>query len=113
MGWTKNPIPAFKCLLGEPWHKHVAGLPDLPSCPDEPQFAPPSGLSSDYWGFMSKTPGSDTPRQKWLPFIGDFVKVPDAPGRYVLSWRWDAEQTPQVWTNCADIYIQDKKPVIL
>ena len=38
--------------------------------------------------------------------IIDEVKVPKLPsGRYVLSWRWDAEQTAQVWTNCAVIEI--------
>ena len=27
------------------------------------------------------------------------------PGHYVLSWRWDAEQTKQVWSHCSDILI--------
>jgi hypothetical protein len=109
--WTKNPIPAFKCLSGGS-SDHFA--PGLPSCPDEPQFTPPAGLDSKYWGFFSKQEGGmKNPNQKWLPFIADYVRVPDTPGRYVLSWRWDSEQTPQVWTQCADIYIQDKKPVIL
>ena len=27
------------------------------------------------------------------------------PGEYVLSWRWDCEQTPQVWNSCADVTI--------
>ncbi len=36
----------------------------------------------------------------------DVVKVPDVPpGEYSLSWRWDAEQTPQVWNSCADVTI--------
>lgn len=37
----------------------------------------------------------------------DQVKVPDglAPGSYALSWRWDCEQTPQVWNSCADITV--------
>ena len=37
----------------------------------------------------------------------DKLKVPDSlvPGTYVLSWRWDCEQTPQVWNSCADINI--------
>jgi hypothetical protein len=26
----------------------------------------------------------------------DTVKVPSTVGRYILSWRWDCEQTPQV-----------------
>ena len=27
------------------------------------------------------------------------------PGAYVLSWRWDCEQSAQVWQNCADVEI--------
>ena len=65
--------------------------------------------------------------------IADHVKVPDAPGDYVLSFRWvrpplskpvrhwlrklasdrlclllaqDCEQTPQIWAGCADIRIE-------
>merc|ERR1719253_379794 len=34
------------------------------------------------------------------------VVPPDlAPGHYVLSWRWDAEQTKQVWSQCSDVYV--------
>ena len=34
-----------------------------------------------------------------------------APGRYVVSWRWDCEETAQVWQSCADVKIlpQNKK----
>ena len=45
-------------------------------------------------------------------FIGgaivDTLQVPATlpPGRYVLGWRWDAEQTTQVWQNCADVRIR-------
>merc|ERR1711862_321068 len=28
-------------------------------------------------------------------------------GTYVLSWRWDCEETDQVWNSCADIVITD------
>merc|ERR1711879_648388 len=28
-------------------------------------------------------------------------------GEYVLSWRWDCEETDQVWNSCADIVITD------
>jgi hypothetical protein len=109
--WTKNPVPAFKCLSGGAG-AHFAHV-DL-NCPDKPQFAPPAGLDSEYWGFFSVVQGNATTEQmKWLPFISDFVVVPDYEGHYVLSWRWDSEQTPQVWTNCADVYIQKSKPVIL
>jgi len=39
--------------------------------------------------------------------IVDKVIVPQdlEPGDYLLSWRWDAEQSHQVWQNCADITI--------
>ena len=28
-----------------------------------------------------------------------------AAGDYLLSWRWDCEQTNQIWQNCADVRI--------
>lgn len=39
--------------------------------------------------------------------IVDTVVVPKdvAPGAYLVSWRWDCEQTTQIWQNCADIVI--------
>lgn len=37
----------------------------------------------------------------------DKVKVPQLPpGDYVVSFRWDSEQTPQVWASCGDVTIQ-------
>jgi len=39
--------------------------------------------------------------------IVDKVEVPDVPaGDYTLSWRWDTEQSNQVWANCADVRIE-------
>ena len=39
--------------------------------------------------------------------IKDRVKVPNLePGNYTISWRWDCEVSPQVWTNCGDITIK-------
>ena len=37
----------------------------------------------------------------------DLVEVPESfePGEYVLSFRWDSQQTPQVWNSCANIEI--------
>ena len=31
------------------------------------------------------------------------------PGRYVLSWRLDCEETAQVWSSCADVNIVHKR----
>jgi len=40
--------------------------------------------------------------------VVDTMLVPTdiEPGSYLLSWRWDCEQSPQIWQNCADILIQ-------
>merc|ERR1719265_2097776 len=38
--------------------------------------------------------------------IVDKVVVPQVPpGDYVLGWRWDSEQSSQVWSVCADVTI--------
>eukprot|EP00658_Telonema_sp_P-2_P085550 TRINITY_DN977_c0_g2_i2.p1 TRINITY_DN977_c0_g2~~TRINITY_DN977_c0_g2_i2.p1 ORF type:complete len:138 (+),score=11.78 TRINITY_DN977_c0_g2_i2:616-1029(+) len=39
--------------------------------------------------------------------VVDIVKIPKgtAPGNYVLGWRWDVEETAQVWSTCSDITI--------
>ena len=35
----------------------------------------------------------------------DELEVPEGlDGNFTLSWRWDAEQTPQVWQQCTDIH---------
>ena len=41
--------------------------------------------------------------------IKDLVEIPeDIPlGAYVLSFRWDCQQSPQVWNSCANIQIYD------
>ena len=43
----------------------------------------------------------------WEWPVLDRVKVPAelTPGEYVLSWRWDCEESTQVWQNCADITV--------
>jgi hypothetical protein len=98
--WTKNPIPAMDCPTG--------GVPDTYAkstfnCTG-PQYTPPLA-DPLYWGFSSYNLTSLV-QEKYMPYIKDFVVVPDVPeGHYVLSWRWDCEQTPQVWNSCSDIYI--------
>ena len=39
--------------------------------------------------------------------IVDKVRVPSdlPPGDYVLSWRWDCEQTKQIWSSCGDVTV--------
>lgn len=43
----------------------------------------------------------------WKFSLVDQLVLPKkfGPGDYLLSWRWDCEITPQVWTNCGDVTI--------
>ena len=39
----------------------------------------------------------------------DTVRIPShlAPGKFVLQWRWDCEESDQVWASCSDITIAE------
>lgn len=39
--------------------------------------------------------------------IVDMVKIPDdlPAGEYVLGWRWDCEESNQIWQSCSDVTI--------
>jgi len=120
--WARNPIPECKICDFAPYanitdeeekHKYLAGCHggNMLACPPGmTQFPEPlSGLSGQMPMWVNNLP--PTPgvwgRSIGFPFsIVDRVIVPDLPaGDYLLSWRWDVEQTPQVWQNCADIRI--------
>ena len=38
----------------------------------------------------------------------DLVEVPETleAGEYVMSFRWDCQQSPQVWNSCANIHVE-------
>merc|ERR1711915_75870 len=89
--WTKNPIPACKV-----WHGGYYNDDD--KCSEGTQFPPPApGLFG--YGILRK----DITRSNFQFSIGDYVEVPAGlePGKYVLSFRWDCEQTAQVWNTCS------------
>lgn len=118
--WARNPIPNCRMCStyetcgpapepGPPpgtaawqqWNICSAGcagsrISNLPSCPASTAQFPEvvHGLSS----FENAT---------WDFSIMDRVIVPSdlEPGDYLLSWRWDCEETHQVWQNCADVRI--------
>jgi len=58
-------------------------------------------------------PPDDNRHEGWcsgdwtLGMVSDKVVIPNdlKPGKYVVSWRWDCEETAQVWQNCADVNI--------
>jgi len=104
--WTKNPIPSCNTTDGGGEHKPCFG----------PQFTPPI---PDLYGFGLGTCAADDPTvpkcteqegqywgEKFNFNIVDEIIVPEGlEGDYVLSWRWDVEQTPQIWAGCADVSI--------
>ena len=106
--WTKNPIPACEGTSGG------VGTPDCPA----PQFDPPLPGLFGYGGAAcfkgSGGAGGDCTKTqdeywnaKFYFNVIDKVQIPAGlkQGEYVLSFRWDSEQTPQVWAQCADITI--------
>jgi len=128
--WTKNPIPACGSLDGGGLHTStVCKNPQFdPILQDvikpHPKFAPLPGLygfgmghcvSSGHKHNGTITPGLSACSTEELDFwrarfnfnIIDKVQIPAglSSGEYLLSFRWDVEQTPQIWTNCADVTI--------
>lgn len=89
--WVRNPIPT-----------------------DPTDFPPPCGADADPF-FPRPVPYSKvTPTRCWGNFpahvaILDHLAIPRhlAPGEYVLGWRWDGEQSAQIWAACADVTITD------
>lgn len=80
--WRRNPIPAYGGVGGND--------PSLGT-----QFPPKHPASPVGFG-----PFNDF-------VVVDSLRLPKdiEPGRYALSWRWDSEQTSQVWLACAAIDI--------
>jgi len=69
--------------------------------PTDKGASPPIPGLPDVWG-----------RGPFFYSVQDQVIVPKVPsGEYVLSWRWDAEQTKQVWSHCSDVTIQNMDEV--
>jgi hypothetical protein len=112
--WTKVPIPSCGGMYG-------GGLGCDAGCA-EPQFpSPVPGLwgNGPSNGCAGCDPKADSPYNqpicaKEMAYeIIDKVKVPSLrPGRYVLSFRWDCEQTPQIWTQCSDIEITASEMIV-
>lgn len=89
--WTKNPIPACNGLGG--------GYDDPHQCSKGTQFPPP-GPGLEGFGVIPND------LLNMFPFsIIDLVHIPEdlETGDYVISFRWDCEQSYQVWNTCASV----------
>jgi len=128
--WTKNPIPPCMASDWGPVQKAQYNCsqpmfePPLPglfgdgpgACVNWAVHGPVEGYHIFYDTFGNPvysapcTKGQALQVAKQFQFnVFDEVVVPkDLPtGEYVLSFRLDAEQTPQIWAQCADITITE------
>ena len=100
--WRKNPLPACASSTGG-----IILTGTKQNC-TESQFTP-IPYKEGVWGYGVGEPTSNSPAFKKVLEdyqLIDKVKVPDVEGDYVLQWRWDVENTPQVWTQCSIVKIE-------
>lgn len=92
--WTKNPVPA--CNGGDGGFFNPTA-----ECPSGTQFPPPR---PGIYGFGVNR--YHTVKHFQFSII-DRVRIPKdlEAGDYVLSFRWDTEQTAQVWNTCASLFL--------
>lgn len=118
--WARNPIPRIdfddhssgqpasfqgRCKTSPHWASGTACRQFDPPCPqDEGWFPQPPRK----WGSGGAVDVEGVCSGDWTGgVIVDVVRIPVdvAPGDYVLGWRWDCEESTQVWASCADVTI--------
>lgn len=103
--WNRQ-INCYAACAGSVTSKNAQG-----SCPNRTQFVTSAGSDAN-----AGTDGDSEPNNSafsgygksiWEWSVLDKVEVPAdlEEGTYVLSWRWDCEQSAQVWQSCADIEV--------
>jgi len=119
--WRKNPVPMCNCDLGYGcYDKQVESNKDQDMFeaynktnfhPGQTSAACPTGVQyPTMWDGGEGAPPY-MPKGGYVDYyqyeMVDQLKVPTGlpTGDYVLSWRWDCEETPQVWNSCADLTI--------
>ena len=99
--WRKNPIPPGVWSREGPTFEPVCN--ESAAC-----IAAYSGNGGYQFGAYGLCKCSGLGEQ--LPTsleVVDQLAIPATtpPGRYVLQWRWDCEESDQVWASCSDITI--------
>jgi len=106
--WARNPVPRT--------NDDNFGLHDPDSCPGPngrsgpgcTQFPAPCPQDTGPYPWSTDGSGQGACSGDWTAgLISDHIIIPeDVPaGDYVLGWRWDCEETAQIWSNCADVHI--------
>merc|ERR1712039_165379 len=106
--WTKNPIPPCDSItggVGSPRCKSPMFEPPLPGLFGYGSAACFTGHAGA-GGHCTEEEREFTAKHFNFNIIDKVVVPADLPvGEYLLSFRLDSEQTPQVWAQCADITI--------
>jgi len=121
--WTRNPVPGCDFCDQAECMRNYSKFDDQQMCsqtcsglnvtsrtcpPGTTQFPEAlPGLSGYYAEKCNPWTGCDA-LAGFDYSIVDLVKIPKdiETGDYLLSWRWDCEQSAQIWQNCADIQIE-------
>merc|ERR1712096_567949 len=96
--WAMNPIPC-----------HQSGTPTFsPKCKEDPRCRP-NTADSQY----CRCSGDIANYGPYNLEIVDVVMVPAGlpPGEYVLGWRWDCEESNQIWSSCSDVTVVSSSPL--
>jgi len=88
--WAMNPVPRNDTAQ--------TGRSFRPRCEERPDCGSTSLNSNCLCSGM------------WGPYnleIVDTLELPASlqPGQYVLGWRWDCEESTQIWASCSDVTI--------
>jgi hypothetical protein len=104
--WRKNPIPSglwqregpsyepvckesLECIKGYSNFRSYSGLAPMGTCKCS--------------GFSSGAGGPLLPKLEVVDRV--MVAASTAPGKYVMQWRWDCEESDQIWASCSDVTI--------
>ena len=127
--WTKNPVPPGSWVGERGWqgNEHPPQFDPPAGCDEHCWGYQPCNVgfthpSYDGWNHTLPSLPSCSRAGPGAPLangqgcchttaymgIVDEVRVPRdiRPGHYVVRWRWDCEQSPQIWSGCGDIMIQ-------
>ena len=98
--WRKNPIPSGL------WSREGPQFPTVCQESDECLAGYSNGKGSPQGSCKCSGYSNGGPLLPNLEIV-DNVQIPKdlAPGRYVLQWRWDCEESDQIWASCSDVTI--------
>mmetsp|Transcript_19480 Transcript_19480/g.58033 ORF Transcript_19480/g.58033 Transcript_19480/m.58033 type:complete len:397 (+) Transcript_19480:2-1192(+) len=97
--WAKNPVPRA-------WRDHAGNWGQGSN-----QFQTGEGFDPVCVdNGIDKQGNGRSCTSEWGPYnmeIVDQVQIPSdlKPGAYVLGWRWDCEESNQIWQSCSDVTV--------